>query len=286
MRIPNWVIPQMFRGLESPWPELVTSIKRRDDEIQNAVNANAGFSAQRYSASFAVSDTATAVTLVEAPPPGTSRLVDVTSATVVRMAGASKCNFFLDDGVTHHHILYNSALAWFLTETFPSDNNEGPLVLESPYSLKFVTDVAGGTTFDLTASWRDDVPSGESASKWGLGVAVSPANPDSDDYVTLVESPAEGRVRRVNIAGFSNDDDVVHHYGMAIYDIANADRYVFSFYVSANPHNAGSLIEGAAIYNVPFGYQLEAVCSVAENADPSHFFACYQEMNVDDSYEV
>jgi hypothetical protein len=278
-------MPDTLRNLDGTLEELVLALKRRDEEIELVINSNAGLSSHRYNCSVSRSVGATPQTLVAAPPAGTSRIVDWATVTHTIWSANHLCRIYLDNGgATKYYLAYTSALVWATSIAVPGTLQSGPLVLKSPWALMFVSDAAALINLDGTASWRDDVPSDDSSSQWSMEVLETLAAPNDDDWITLVDAPSAGRIRKLTMCGFSNDDDVVHAYGFRIYDIANTTGYVFNYYLNA-PANAAGNILGLRNHYLSPGYRLEVVCGVPENSNPSHFVASYQEMNLDDSGE-
>jgi len=286
MRLPNPSFPPRPYGAKEYLAKFILSLMDRDDEIRKVVNRNAKSSVSRLSVSVKTTNGATEVILVESPSAGTSRLVDLVNLYYATFhGGVHPLTLFLDDGVTHYNLEYDATFQWLDTTGIPSSLHNGPLVLENGWDLKAVTEADGAAKIHLVANWHDDVPVGEGESQYHLWTAETPAPPDSQDWITLVDQPGEHRVHKVHQITFSNDDVVNHAFSVALYDIDGTTRYQRSAVLDAVPTTTGFTLGGDQIMYIPHGYRLEVACIAAEDTNPSHWTAHSFECNEDDSGE-
>lgn len=219
----------------------------------------------------------TPVTVVSAPGSGVSRLVSLTTAVNTDIASRT-LRLYIDDGADEYNVYYNGSLGAGTGVFYPTLGVNTPLVLESGYTLKAVSDAKTLLEIQLTASYADDSSDSGGSSPYHLAVGES----DDQNWVTLL-SGASGVIKAVRLLSFSNDDNITHYYHVAMYDTSN--RYLIDYRGSA----AGlvwNLLRPGHVAVIKNGWHLQVKCATAESTSPSYYTAHYLECGTDDSGRI
>lgn len=283
MRMSAWIIPALLRSIGGDVGVLVRAIKKRDEEIEDALkdlsankasyNERLMFGGRPDCATVEL-DEDTPKILVEAPPDGTSRLVNLISLFNSDIVSRSIIAFMVSGGEVH--FLNETPTHAALTSSQVFESTSHPYVLEYG-DVIWVTSTAAHNFAEpvATASFADDV-----TGRWH-SVKLVP----SDNAVTVfVPAPPAGIKRTIGYVGYSNNDAVTHSVYIGQRHVASGDIYWMFAHTNAPVGVGYEWTMASDIWKVlrP-GYELIIWFYTATDTNSSHATAHYFDAIEDDS---